>query len=268
MTRNGVMVGLHRRSLVSTTDQEVLGVGIFAMRRSALPAAPETRAEPSGPGTGVPIGFVAVGEALASEADPSDACAVAGRELALAGVSLDEALMGLESTFRSVHGTSPAFAATRALATAWSEATLGYLHQLGCADPVTGLATLAHLQSRLPELYRGGLRGRPRPHASHALVVVDLAPAGVADLLSADLRIARVAETTATVFAAGEPVARMGRDRLVVLADRDDRIGRRVALLGQLLAAGAGQPGARIWIEGLPDTGASAAALLADLVRV
>lgn len=244
-------------------------MGIFATRgRSAPLAAPEARAELSeGLEAAVPPGLTAVGEALASGAGSGDACAVAGRELARAGISLDDALGRLEHTFRLVVGTEPDFAATRALASGWSESTLGYLHQLGCADPVTGLASLAHLQSRLPELYRGQLRGRPRPRESHALVVVDLAtdprhPAG--DVLASDLRVARVAETAGAVFAAGETISRLGRDRIVVLADRDDRIGRRVAVMLQLLGD---QPGVRAWIEGLPETDASAAALLADLAR-
>lgn len=244
-------------------------MGIFATRvRWAPPAAPGTRAELSEElEAAVPPGFTAVGEALVSGTASGDVCAVTGRELALAGVSLDEALVGLETTCRLVDGTQPDFAATRALAAAWSEATLGYLHQLSCADPVTGLASLAHLQSRLPELYRGELRGRPQPRDSHALVVIDVTavsdPSGP-DLLGKDLRVARVAESAGTVFAAGEPVARLTRDRVVVLAERDDRLGRRVALLGRLLA---GHAGVRIWIEGLPETDASAAALLAELAR-
>lgn len=247
-------------------------MGIFATRgRSAPPAAPEAGVELSvGLEAAVPPGFTAVGEALASGSGSGDACAVAGRELARAGVSLDEALGRLEGTFRVVAGTDPDFAAARALASGWSESTLGYLHRLGCADPVTGLASLAHLQSRLPELYRGQLRGRPCPRESHALVVVDLAgdPRGPhvvgGDVLASDLRVARVAETAGTVFAGGEPICRLGRDRLVVLADRDDRIGRRLAVLLQLLGD---QPGVRAWIEGLPETDTSAAALLADLAR-
>lgn len=253
-------------------------MGIFATRGRSVPlAAPEVTAELSKELEAVlPPGFAAVGEALASGADSGDACAVAGRELALAAVSLDEALAGLETTFWLVRGTQPTFTAARAVAGGWSEATLGYLHQLSCADPVTGLASLAHLQSRLPELYRGELRGRAKPRESHALVVVDLQDVvadsrdalmhgtQVGDVLTADLLVARVAETAGTVFAAGEATARLGRHRIVVLAERDDRIGRRVALLTTLLS---GYPGARVWIEGLPDTSGSAAALLGELAR-
>lgn len=258
------MTGAPGRSLIVRRTGGV-AVGIFAMRRSAAPpAAPEVRAElPEGlPAHLAPV-LAAVGEALASEADPVDACAVAGLELALAGVSLDEALVGLESISRLVHGRVPSFAATRALAAAWSDATLGYLHRLDCADPMTGLASLAHLQSRIPELYRGELRGRPRPGESHALVVVDVGRAPLGEALATDLRLAATAEIVTRVFAAGEPMARAARDRLVVLADRDDHLARRVRLVTTLLAD---QPGrARVWIEGLPETDTAAAALLVEL---
>ena len=139
-------------------------MGIFALRaRQAPPARPETRVElPGDLLTALPSGFVAVGEALVSGASAVDACAVTGRELSLEGVSLDEALQGLEVTSRLVRGTPPDFGDTRALSLGWSEATLGYLHRLTCADPATGLASLALLQSRLTELYRGQAPGAAR----------------------------------------------------------------------------------------------------------
>ena len=37
---------------------------------------------------------------------------------------------------------------------AWSDATLEYLHDLSCEDPLTGLASLAHVRTRLDEIYR------------------------------------------------------------------------------------------------------------------
>ena len=51
-----------------------------------------------------------------------------------------------------MRGDEPDFDATEALSVAWSEETLGYLHQVSCEDPLTGLATLAHLRARLAEL--------------------------------------------------------------------------------------------------------------------
>ena len=103
--------------------------------------------------------WAAVGEALAS--DPACrlpetrlACATAGRELAGDGLPLDAALDALRTTTRAATRRDPAYDAVRALGAGWSEATLGYLQEITCEDPLTGLASLPHLRSRLAELYR------------------------------------------------------------------------------------------------------------------
>ena len=54
---------------------------------------------------------------------------------------------------------------------------------------------------------------------------------------------------------------------MVVLADRDERLVRRVDLLMRMLESGT-PPGPRVWIEGLPDSDAATAALLDELTRV
>lgn len=250
-------------------------MGIFATRvRSAPPAHPEARAELTGDlRAALPPRFEAVGEALACGMGSVDTCAVVGQALAQDGVPLDEALDGLETTYRLVRGTPPDHADTRALAGAWGEATLGYLHRLTCEDPVTGLASLAHLQSRVSELYRGELRGRP-PGASHTLVVIDLpgfrgGPVGGAtDLLAADLRVLGFAEVARAVFDGDETIARVARDRVVVLAHRDAGLGRRVALARRMLDRLRGTPGPRLWVEGLPAAAPGAATLLDELARL
>ena len=206
-----------------------------------------------------------------SGASAVDACAVTGRELSLEGVSLDEALQGLEVTCRLVSGTPPDFGDTRALSLGWSEATLGYLHRLTCADPATGLASLAHLQSRITELHRGQAREDPSATRTHALVVLDtLQPDSPdrhdpADAFTADLRAARFAETVRSVFGGGEVVGRLDRHRIVVLTARDAELGRRVAVVRRMLSDLEG--GARVWIEGLPDTEGAARATLGELAR-
>lgn len=248
-------------------------MGIFALRARQAPSArPEARVElPEDLLAALPTRFEAVGEALVSGAGTVDACAVAGRELALEGVSLDEALHGLEATSRLVAGKHPDFDDTRALSLGWSEAMLDYLHRMSCDDPATGLASLAHLQSRIAELYRGQLRESPSVRRSYALVVLDtvhpdrvpLHP-GPADAFTADLRAARFAETARSVFA-GEAVSRLDRNRIAVLTTRDPQLGRRVAVVRQML--GDLENGARVWIEGLPDTEAAACAALGELAR-
>ena len=219
---------------------------------------------------GLPDRFVAVGEALASGAGSIEACDVAGRSLAQDGASLDEVLQGLRDTSVAVTGAEPAFADLQAISVAWSEATLAYLHRVSCEDPLTGLSSLAHVRSRLSELYRCYDYGDGTIPHTHALVVLELPedrPGNRVDPdhFSRSLRLARLGETARTVFPGAETIGRLGNHRVLVLAQRDDRLGRRTSLLRTLLLS-APYP-TRLWIEGLPATDDSAAVLLDELAR-
>ncbi|MDR7251246.1 hypothetical protein J2X46_000218 [Nocardioides sp. BE266] len=203
-----------------------------------------------------------------------DACAVAGQDLARDGASVQEALESLRATSHRMAGGDPSFDAVAALLTAWSETTLGYLHQLSCDDPLTGLSSQAHLRSRLSELHRLPLA--EGAVAAHALVVCAL-PFGddpseqPVDHFTRAMRLARAGEMARTVFARDETVARVGMHRVVVLTARDDRLGRRVRVLRTLLdgAEGgrSGAPPVRVWIEGLPDSDPATGMLLDELAR-
>jgi hypothetical protein len=194
----------------------------------------------------------------------------AGRQLARDGVSLDEALERLRQTWRTVRGVDPTFESTKALATGWSNTSLAFMHQMTCEDPLTGLASQAHLRTRLQDLYRSvAVVDAP---ATHALVVCEIAwgdPAGQGrDQLTRSMRLAQVGDHVRTVFGHGEPVARLGAFRVAVLTARDDRLGRRVLLLRRLLAGidpQASDP--RVWIEGVPASEHTAAILLDELAR-
>ena len=195
----------------------------------------------------IPAGFEAVADALRAGKPSADACLVIGRQLADDGTSLEEALAGLRITNRTILGRDPAFADVEALCLAWSEATLGYLHQLSCEDPMTGLASLAHLRSRLSELYRGELR-RTAPSTTgpasdgdspqsiqdtHALIVLDL-PSRTSidrDGVTRALQLAQLGVAARTVFPGSEIAGRLGLRRIGVLAPRDAALGRRVSLL-------------------------------------
>jgi hypothetical protein len=212
----------------------------------------------------LPPRFEAVGEALASGSG-TVACEVAGAALARDGVSLAESLEGLALTTRQVLGTEPDHDTARALAVAWSEAMLGYLNDLSCNDPLTGLSTLAHLRSRISDIYRGF------SHDDHALVVVSAPPypdagSGRDDVLTRAMYLAQLGDTARTVFPGTETIGHVAPGRVVVLADRDDRIGRRVGLLRRMLDGGA-VPNTRVWIEGLPDSDEAAGRLLDELTR-
>lgn len=218
----------------------------------------------------LPRQFEAVGEALASGSGSLEACDIAGRRLAQDGAALEEVLDGLHRTTRIVTGTDPSYAAVRAISVAWSEGTLAYLHQLSCEDPLTGLSSMAHIRSRISELYRAAGRAGTDLSLSHGLVVVDLPldrpGLGPADEgFSRTLRLARVGQSARTVFDGSESIGRLGSSRVVVIVERDPQLGRRVALLRTLL--GSASFPTRVWIEGLPGSDAGAAQLLDELAR-
>jgi hypothetical protein len=207
----------------------------------------------------LPPRFEAAGEALASGSGTVVACEVLGGDLARDGRTLGESLDALAATTRQVLGTEPGFAEARALATAWSDTMLGYLNDLSCDDPLTGLSTRQHLRSRISEVYRAGERD------ARALVVV-AAPPGPDDVLTRALQDARLGNTVRTVFPGAETIGHLAPGRVAVLADRDDRIGRRLALLRRMLDDGS-LPHVRVWIEGLPLADEAVGPLLDELTR-
>ena len=130
---------------------------------------------------------------------------------------------------------------------------------------------MAHVRGRLAELYRGQAGDGATVRDTHALVVVDVpvaratARAGRIRVEQA-LRASRVGELVRTVFPGAETIGRVGPRKVVVMCERDDRLGPRVAELRQrLVGLDSGAPSARVWIEALPDSDAEAAALLDEL---
>lgn len=226
---------------------------------------------PTGAGVGVPPRWGAVGTALGSDpgcrADETrHLCAAAGEALAADGLPLTAALDALRSTTRAVTGREPPYPAVRAVGAGWSEATLGYLREVTCEDPLTGLASLPHLRGRLGELYRDEAVGVRVARDHHALLVLD-SPAVPADgaVFGSALLAARLVDTVRTVFPSGLTAGRVGRQRIVVLVRRDDRLDRRLILVRALLAHVT--PAVRVWVEVLPHDHATAAALLDGLAQ-
>ena len=218
----------------------------------------------------LPARFEAVGEALLADSDIHAACAVVGRDLARDGVDLSEALHGLRSTFALIVRTEPDFASTEAFSVAWSDETLGFLHQVSCENPLTGLATLAHVRSRVAEVLRAAEEYADLDGAGHVLVVIDHptdAPDGGG--IARALAMARIADRARLVFAGSETIGEASPSRLLVLAERSETLGNRVAVLRDLIAGGTpiGQQPARVWIEGLPTNHAASASLLDELAR-
>ncbi|WP_299927947.1 hypothetical protein [uncultured Nocardioides sp.] len=246
---------------------------IFAVRGRRLTVADPgvSEPEPTVERSGLPHRFEAVGEALTSGSDVIGVCAVAGQELARDGASVEETLAGLRDTWRCLTGADPSYDVVTALLTAWSETTLGYLNQLSCEDPLTGLSSQAHLRSRLSELYRLG-GGTDAGIGGFALVVFEM-PSGddpsdePDDHFTRAMRLARSGELARTAFARDETVARLGLHRVAILTRRDGHLGRRVRVLRTLLDGAEPDAPVRVWIEGLPGTDVVAGMLLDELAR-
>jgi GGDEF domain-containing protein len=223
----------------------------------------------------LPLRFEAIGEALVSAGNGVDviaACTVVGRDVARDGAALGEALSGLRTTYRLVLGTPPAFDAAEALSVAWSDATLEYLHDLSCEDPLTGLASLAHVRTRLDEIYRESDLTDVLVPRSHALVIVELCfPAPTDDPghpFTRALHLVQVTEAVRAVWSGGQTIGRLGLDRAVALVPRTGDLGTSVALLRDFLGElDLGRADVRVWIEGLPRAADSATRLLDDLAR-
>jgi hypothetical protein len=270
--------------VTSTEKRDEAGMGIFAtlVRRGAhAEATADAVLAEDVRGLRLPARFEAVGERLAAGHDASSACALVGRETARDGADLGEALDGLRTTYARVQGGEPDFRALRALCVAWSEETLGYLHQLSCEDPLTGLASLAHVRARLSEVYRSAEQGERSTNTSHALVVVDVPLLaqrssveggrtgfeGSAGFESA-LWLARLADYARLVFPGGETIGQASPSRLVVVAERGDLLAPRVGLLRGLVEdMDPRGERARVWIEGLPPSDDGAGLLLDEIAR-
>lgn len=247
---------------------------IFATNGRRLTAAdPEVSGpEPSVERLGLPHRFEAVVDALTSGSDVIGACSVVGEQLARDGASVEEAMLGLREAWRGAAPSDPPFEVLMSLLAAWSDTTLGYLHQLSCVDPLTGLSSQAHLRGRLSELYRAGGVDPGGAVGAYALVLLAL-PSGddpaeePVDHFTRAMRLARAGELARTPFARDETVARLGMHRVGILTSRDDRLGRRVRLLRTLVQSAEPDAPARVWIEGLPSTDAGAGMLLDELAR-
>jgi hypothetical protein len=244
----------------------------FSRRRSGPAVQTPGRELPEAVRQALPMRFEAVGEALVSGTDATAACAVVGRDVARDGAALGEALSGLRTTFQLVLGTQPGFEATEALSVAWSEATLQYLHDLSCEDPLTGLASLAHVRTRLSEIYREAELDDVSVQASHALVIVEMRLPGRGRTpdhhFTRAMRMVQITAAIRAVYAGGQTIGRLGLERAVAVVPRSADLGVSVALLRDFLAdLDLGTADVRVWIEGLPVSPDSATRLLDDLAR-
>jgi len=220
--------------------------------------------------TTVPSGFEPLADALRYNGAVIAAAQEIGRISAGDGASLDDVLTDVALTYQSVSGAGdPEFEVVRAVSTSWADASLRYLHAVSCEDPLTGLASLAHLRSKILETYREQTR-LGEATATHALVVVEL-DAGWAPTSHFDrvLRLVDVAEFLRQVYTGDETIGRLAAGRACAVVRRDERLGSSVTALRGLLQDWHAEGGVatKVWIEGLPNGADSADVVLDEMAR-
>jgi GGDEF domain-containing protein len=116
-----------------------------------------------------------------------------------------------------------------------AESTLLYLHSLSCEDPLTGLASLAHLRSRLGEIYREAeLRGTSVP-VTYALVVVEPLHRQGLPSVERELRLIDVAECLRIVFCGDDVLGRIGPRRAAAFVGRNPNLPDEVETVRSLI---------------------------------
>jgi hypothetical protein len=211
----------------------------------------------------------AVADAILDEtSDPRAACEVLGRYRAAAGIFLDEAREDVKVAGR-VAGLSSAVTAqlVDGLTIGWVDRTLDTFFTGACIDPMTELATLPYLMTRLDEAYASA-RARGVDIADElAFVVVEVLMAG--DLLESETQMVVIQRALRTAFNAGETLARVGPQCAVAVVSRAEP--NLSLALGQLRTelesarARSRIRRNRMWLERLPNQRDALPALIRDL---
>jgi hypothetical protein len=205
---------------------------------------------------------------LGDSGDARAACEALGRHRAAAGVFLDEARADVMVAGR-VAGLSAAVTAelVDGLTIGWVDRTLDTFFTSACVDPLTELATLPYLMTRLSELYAAAASRAVEVGDEHAFVVVQVLAAG--DLLQSETQMVIIQRALRRAFGAGETLARIGPQCAIALVSRGEPA-LNVAL-GQL-RTGLDQARAsdqirrsRMWLARLPRDRDSLPALIRQL---
>jgi hypothetical protein len=154
----------------SEAVEEVLG----ACRNRAL-----ARGEAGLAAAGAPALAAASAALAAASAALAAACAGLGRSRARAGVGIAETIDDLAALFAALgegegRQWDPPLRLVGAIAEGWAEESVSQFAHVGCEDPLSGLATLSYLRTRLAEVYREAEQGGTSPAETHRLLVVGL----------------------------------------------------------------------------------------------
>jgi hypothetical protein len=187
--------------------------------------------------------------------NPRAACETLGRQRAAAGVFLDEARADVLVAARIAGlGSASTAQLIDGLTIGWVDRTLDSYFTSACIDPITELASLPYLMTRLSEIYAGA-RARDADVADeHAFVVVQVVPSE--GVLESEMHMVVVQNALRCAFNSGETLARVGPFCAVAVVSRSepDLSSSLGALRTELETARAEQrlPPTRMWLERLP----------------
>src|SRR5579859_6939969 len=169
-----------------------------------------------------------------SEPELFQACGSLGRARGRAGVGIAETISDLGALYQALEAGDPPLRVVSSTAEGWAEEGMARHYDGSCEDPLTGLATVAYLRTRLGEVYREAADTGTSAVQSHRLVTVSL-PGGPdpwrrlagSILLGNDLR---------TAFPGGDTLTQVaGSGTGLALVRADDSMPARYARLRRVL---------------------------------
>ncbi|MGW0807265.1 hypothetical protein [Nonomuraea sp. NPDC002799] len=194
-------------------------------------------------------------KAVRGDRDLPLACWALGAARADAGVGIAEGMDDLAALFTEVGTGEPPFAAVRSFASGWAEKSVAPFGELHCEDPLTGLATVAYLRTRLGQLYRGSAAGM-------CLVVAE--PYRKADEVAERLAMAlNLATALRRALPGDETLALLAPARVGALTRSDERLPGKVARLREARILYGRRP--RVRVRPLPKAYGQALALIRTL---
>lgn len=164
------------------------------------------------------------------------ACGGLGRERARGGIGIGEALTDLAALCYVLDGAGePPLHLTRPLAEGWADAGLASMSQATCEDPLTGLATLPYLRTRLGEVYREARQAGGCAADTHRLLVAE--PPGQLDPWDRLSVLILVSNELRAAFPGGETLALASSARAFALVRALPELRFRATGLRRNLAA-------------------------------
>lgn len=204
---------------------------------------------------------------LSGSADLSAVAHEVGASAAQVGSPLQEVFGTLKRAYAAVDQPEPEFEVAAAAAVAWSEAVVAHHHSTSCDDPLTSLASMPHLRSRIDDIYRLADRDGFNVRAKYAFLVLELPPTPKTPL-AGQLAMLEAAVAVRTVYNGDETIAQVAPRRIACLVEskRTDR--PSIDLLQVLIKRTVEGPNeARLWVERLPRVIEGTAWLLNELAR-